>query len=231
MASLTDPNTTLKRARRDLSNLKELVANLQCGGHRELVFGNQDPTGRVQYELPIPLQDLSADVGVVTGQFRAVLDQLVHALFELRNGQPPPQKIRLQFPICEKRQDFRSRIKPDLGGLDVADIAMIEKAQPYNGGNWLLDLKRLAEEHKHRKLIYLTSTSRVQMRAHIADPTDTAGHHVLPASGVHTPKAMYVNTQIAGPIALNDGSPVVDKLEMLQAEVTSMVDAFKPSFN
>jgi hypothetical protein len=231
MASLIDPATTLKRARKDLANLKEQVANLQRGEHCDLVFGNQGPTGRVQYESPVPLQDLSADVGVITVQFRATLDQLVHSLFELRNGNPPPSKRRLQFPICEKPQDFRSRIKPDLEGLDGSDIASIERAQPYHGGKWLLDLKRLAEEHKHRKLIYLTSTSRVQMRAHIADPTDTSGYHVLHPSGVHAPKTMYVNTQIAGPIALNDGSPVVDKLEMLQAEVANMLDAFKPLFN
>jgi hypothetical protein len=137
----------------------------------------------------------------------------------------------LQFPICEKPQDFRSRIKPDLEGLDVADIALIEKAQPYNGGNWLRELKLLAEEHKHRKLVHVTTTSAVQMRAHIADPTDSTGYLVLPVSGVHTPKTMYVNTQITGSIVLRDRVPVVDKLEILQAEVTAIIDAFKRLFN
>ena len=138
----------------------------------------------------------------------------------------------MQFPICEKPQDFRSRIKPDLEGLNVTDIALIERAQPYNGRNWIRDLKLLAEEHKHRKLVDLTSTSGVQMRAHIAtDPTDLASYHMLPASGVRAPQTMNVNTKITGPIALRDGTPVVEKLEILQAEVTAVVDAFKPLFN
>src|SRR5216683_2097283 len=233
MASLIAPYTTLKRARKDLADLKGLVTRLQRGEHRDVVFGDQDPIGHVQYELPNPLDDLSADVGVIAGQLRAPLDQLIHALFELRNGHPPPPKRRLQFPICEKPQDFRSRIKPDLEGLNVADIALIEKAQPYNGGNWLRDLKLLAEEHKHRKLVHVTSTGRVQMRARIADPTDSTGDTIafsgltsfkLPVSGVHTPKTMYVNTQITGSIVLSDGVPVVDKLEILQAEVTAVID-------
>ena len=42
------PYTTLKRARKDLANLKETVTSLQCGQHRDLVFGSSDSTGHVQ---------------------------------------------------------------------------------------------------------------------------------------------------------------------------------------
>jgi hypothetical protein len=226
------PRTTLKRARKDLASLKETIGKLQSGDHQEVVFGNQDPTGHVNYVMPIPLQDLSADIGVITGQLRAALDQLVHALFELRKGHPSPIERRLQFPICKKPQDFKARIKPDLEGLDIADIALIEKAQLYNGGHWLWALKLLAEEHKRRKLIYVKTSNPATIRAHFTgDPTDLSAFYLLPNSGVRAPQTMQVNTKITGPIRFADESPVIEKLEILKTQVTAIVDAFQPLFN
>ncbi|MFZ0657697.1 MAG: hypothetical protein WAM05_03220, partial [Candidatus Binataceae bacterium] len=160
---------------------------------------------------------------------RAVLDQLVHSLFELRKGYLPPAKRRMQFPICKCQEDFCSRIKPDLEGLEVADIELIKKFQPYHGRNWLWELKLLAEEHKHRKLIFLQSGSRVQYHASASGPAE-ANYIRLPI-GVGAPKTMNVNTRIAGPIALRDGTSVVDQLEVLQAEVIHVVGAFEPLFD
>jgi hypothetical protein len=246
MASLQAPIATLKRAHKDLANLKLTLETLREGKYRGSIVAKSDPAnaGQIQYNLPNPLEDVSADIGVITGQLRAALDQLVHSLFELRNGHPPPAERRTQFPICKSPQDFRSRIKPDLEGLDDADIALIEKAQPYNGGHWLADLKLLAEEHKHRQLVYVTSGSRVQFHASVQepgqtlligiveDPTDTTGlFHTLPVSGVRVPKAMNVDTKIAGPVAFRDGIPVIEKLQVLEAEVAYVVDAFKPLFD
>ncbi len=227
MASIGDPYTTLKRARKDLANLKASIENLQRGEHAEFVPAYLKESGRIHYDLPNPLRDLSADVGVVAGQLRAVLDQLVHSLFELNKRHPPPAKRRLQFPICQRPEDFRSRIKPDLEGLDPAHIALIEKSQPYNGRAWIAELKLLAEEHKHRKLVYIHATN-IQFTGFGSDAE--ADLLRLP-SGTGVPKSVQMKTQITGPICLSDGTPAVEKLEILQAEVANVVDAFKALFD
>jgi hypothetical protein len=229
MASLDASRKTLKRARKDLADLQDAVLKLQRGEQLDPILGNFNPQGIVRYNLPNPLQDLSVSVGVITGQLRAALDQLVYSLFELHQGHPPPSKRRTQFPICTTPEDFRSRIKPDLEGLNVGHITLIERSQPYHGRQWLKELKLLAEEHKHRKLVYIHSGSRVQMSFRAADTAETK-FFVLPRSGVKTPKAVNVYTRIVGPIAFRDGTPVIDKLQILEAEVAGIVDAFKPFF-
>jgi hypothetical protein len=227
MASVGAAYLTLKRARKDLANLTGVVTLLQRGEHHDFVVASQKPTGGVEHRFASPLPDLSVDVGVITGQLRAALDQLVYALFELRKGHPPPLKRRTQFPICETPQHFKSRIEPDLEGLDAADIALIEKSQPYNGRQWLRELKLLAEEHKHRRLIFLKAIGGAQHFMQAAAKTEYLS---LPSGG-RVAKTIHVNTHIAGPIVFADGTPAIHKLQILEAEVVSVVDAFKPRFN
>ncbi len=42
---------------------------------------------------------------------------------------------------------------------------------------------------------------------------------------------MNVHTEIAGPITFRDGTPVVDKILVLEAEVSHLVHGFKPLFD
>jgi hypothetical protein len=234
MASLADPLATLKRARKDLAALKERVETLRHTGEREFV--NLEPdrkiSGRWHYKLPNAFKDVSTDVGVIAGMLRSILDQLVFALFELHNGHPPPAKRRTQFPICQAPNDFCSRIKPDLEGLAVEHIVLIRQLQPYNGGHWLTRLKSLAEEHKHKKLIFLKAEGIPggSYRARATDPTNLDTFHTF-KSGVKAPKSMYVDSYISGTITLADGTPIIDTLEILQAQVSSVIDSFKPLFD
>lgn len=153
MASLNDAYTTLRRAGMLLGDLRAAVA--KGVPLSEVVPLERHPRNenKIRYKMSNPLREVSTEVGVIVGQYRAVLDQLIYALIELRTGNPP--KHRSQFPICAKAEDFRSRIKPDLNGLLPMDVERIEKLQPYNGATWTLRIKQLAEEHKHRKLIGL----------------------------------------------------------------------------
>lgn len=140
MASLDGVYTTLKRARKDLAKLKGDIESLRTKGERDVTILERHPRNRrwARYKISTPLNDISADIGVITGTFRAALDQLVCALYERRNNRSPPRppKRRMQFSICKAPKDFKSRIRPDLEGLHVDDIAFIEKLQPYNGSDY-----------------------------------------------------------------------------------------------
>jgi hypothetical protein len=234
MASLADPLTTLKRTRKDLAQLKERLETFRQSGEREFI--NLEPDRKLpglwHYRLPNPFKDVSTDVGVIATILRSVLDQLVFALFELHNGHPPSPKRRTQFPICQSPNDFNSRIKPDLEGLDIEHIALIGKLQPYNGGHWLTRLKAIAEEHKHKKLVYLKadSPSGGRYSARATEPTNLDTFHRF-KSGARAPKTMYVDSYITGNILLSDGTPIMDTLEILQAQVASVIDAFNSLFD
>ena len=235
MASLADPLATLKRARKDLAALKGRIEALRQSGEREFISLQSKPQGAGvwwHYRLPNPLKDVSADVGVIASMLRSVLDQVVFALYELKNGHPPPPKRRTQFPICKCQDDFDSRRKPDLEGLDIKHIALIEELQPYNGGHWLARLKSLAEEHKHRKNIFLkTHGAGGSFRARATEPTNLDSFETLPISKTQLPKSMSVDAYVTGTIMFDDGTPIIDTLEIVQAQVTSVIDSFKPLFD
>jgi hypothetical protein len=234
MASLDDPLATLKRARKDLAVLKERIETTRESGERDFVNLKPDKKipGLWHYKMPNLFKDISTDVGVISTMLRGVLDQLVFALFELHNGYPPPPKRRTQFPICQCPNDFKGRIKPDLEGLAVEHIAMIRDLQPYNGGHWFARLKALADEHKHKKLVFLQgdSPSGGRFKAVAADPANLNAFQRF-KSGALVPKTMHVDSYIPGNILLADGTPVIDTLEILQAQVTSVIDAFQPLFD
>lgn len=249
MASLRPAQATLKRARKSLTRLKNTLTDLQSVRHQDVVMANLRPTGTIGYEydaLPL-LDEISAEIGEFAGgSLRPVLDQLVNSLFELRKGYPLPPQSRRQFPICKSENDFRNSIKRGLlEGLTVADIALIESFQLHKKRQWLWELKLVAEEHKHRTLIYVGSRSGIRFtvrpkdeaqttfvtHAWIAEGTTAVSFPYLTASEIKPPDAMNVDTQIAGPIVFDDGTPAIDKLEILYAEVAYVVDEFEPLFH
>jgi hypothetical protein len=230
MASLDGPHVTLRRARKELAELKATIKAIGQS-QTDIIAAQRHRTNPrvVRYKFVNPLQDISVQIGVIAGIYRAVLDQLVFALFELRNGHPPPH--RSQFPICQQQKDFQSRVKPDLKGLQVEDIALIERLQPYNGRQWLRTLKLLAEEHKHRKLINIFSVGGRATFHATSIYTNPDSLIPLPSGRVFAPKAMQVESRVTGDIAFSDGTPIIDTLEILQAEVASVLEAFDPLFD
>jgi hypothetical protein len=228
MASLNAALATLRRTRLRLADLK---GRLGTGfSLDELVPLQSHPKvqGRVRYKMSNPLDDIAAEVGAIVGQYRAVLDQVVHSLIELRSGAVPPQ--RSQFPICKTAKDFNLRAKLDLIGLLPSDAAMIEKLQPYNGVFWTRRIKELAEEHKHRKLIDVKANGGATFNGTPVTANFTAFSRL--ASGSLIPSAVAVRSEVRGPFTFKgDGSPVVETLEALQANVLALVEELKPLFD
>jgi hypothetical protein len=230
-----DADFTLKNARKRLRHLKQAV---QVGGTLDVdtitSYPHPNKPGVIRQDIPNPLQHISPEVGAIAAELRAVLDQMLYALVVKRLGKAPEN--RPQFPICKKPEDFRSRENVDLIGLFKCDIAFIQQLQPRDGHDLLLTLKSLADSHKHRENIYLRATG-VSLRAQAVTiattnaDTHTEGYFLLPVSGVRIPKAMHVQAQFQGQITLADGMPIIDLLEVLQAEVTSLLDLFKAKFS
>jgi hypothetical protein len=223
---MLDALFTLKNARKRLTNLKQTI---EGGGSFDIdtatAYFHPTYPGIIRSDVPNPLHYISPEVGAIAAELRAVLDQMLYALLLKRLAKVPENRPR--FPICKKPEDFRSRKPVDLKGLFEEDLAFIEELQPYKGFDWLLRLKKLADSHKHTGNVFLRATDGVVIHAQ----ADTEGFLVLPVSGVRVPKSMQVKAVFRGKITLEDGTPVVDLLEIFQAEVASMLDRFKTRFS
>jgi hypothetical protein len=222
---------TLKNARKRLANLKYLI---EGGGRVEIdaVTAYRDPgdPSVIHQNIPNPVDHISPEIGSIASDFKAVLDQLIHAAYEVRNGKPPGPKSRTQFPVCKCPNDFRASIKRDLEGIPIIDHAFIEKLQPYNGHHCLLLLKSLANPYKHRRNPYLHAED-VLISGHASySQADAENFLTLPKSGVRVPKSVQVNAHFRGKVTMKDGTPVIDALEVLQAEIASVFDSFKLYF-
>jgi len=225
---------TLKRARKDLVNLKRSLAAFEgATDFGESVWQVHPKNPRlVVFKLNDPRQQIGSDVGIITNTLWSALGQLIYSLYELEKGEPPPlpPKRRLQFPVCKRPEDFRGRIKPDLEGLNVKHIALIEGMQPYNGGNWLLRLKVLAEEHRHRKIIDIRASGGHEFYVRSSAEPDIE-RVIIPGTRVRIPKAMNVQAKLTGRVIFPDGAPVIETLEVFQLKVADVIDAFKPLFD
>ena len=156
-------------------------------------------------------------VGEAVYNLRAALDYLIFELsfFDTRSIQDGTQ-----FPIEDTSQGWRRRISKSKDPrrpnwcefLTPIHQAAIMKLQPCAGCKWTGMLRSLSNPDKHRTLTI------VQF-----DTQDNA------AAGVsHT--SMYVSHNFTIDITFDDGAPVIKTLQILQAEVTSVLDSFKTEF-
>jgi hypothetical protein len=153
MPSLTGAQSKLKMAHKHLRDLKaEILALSQPQIDTIKVQPHPRRPGTLRAKLPKGTDDISALTGAFAVALKSALDQLIHALWELDTGKPVPPK-RGQFPICEKPEDFKARIKPDLEGLSVEHRTLIESLQPYKRCESLRRLPKMANEDKHRDII------------------------------------------------------------------------------
>ena len=228
---LLDAQFTLKNARKRLSNLKQSIEGGEYFDVDKITaYPHPRKHGVFSNDLPNPLNYISPEIGAIATESRAVLDQLLYAAIVSRLGRDPTN--RPQFPICKKLEHFQLRIKPDLEGLQIDDITFIQQWQPYNGHDWLRLLKDMADSHKHRKNVFLRAPDGVTLHGSaVYSNTSTEDFFVLPTSGVRVPKSVQVNARFKGKITLEDGRPVIETLEIIHAEIASLLDLFKARFN
>ena len=126
---------------------------------------------------PVVTADDKREASFIASQtlhyLRSSLDHLVYnASWADRRA---PQK-GTQFPIVDERKKWSSKngATKHLGGMSAQHNAIIESAQPFNGGQWTKDLQVLSNADKHRVGIEVSPT--VQLHVHtggaIADPNN-----------------------------------------------------------
>jgi hypothetical protein len=154
-------------------------------------------------------------VGDVANGLRSALDYLIGRLAELDSG---PGERRTQFPIESTSEGFKSRRRSFLEGVSDTHISAIERLQPYNGCDWMLSLQKLSNFDKHSDLVIVVHDYLVWLTGTI-EPADERG------SQKHT---VHLRLRPVLRIALGNGLPLIETLEMLKLKVTETVDTFKP---
>lgn len=234
--SLHDCYVRLDGARKDLEALhREVVTFL--GEHVYSVLREDDPK-TAEHLLGIriarPPADWGRRVGHIVNDLRTALEYLVYQLAWLDSG---AIQSGTQFPICDTPDAFTAELKKGrLKGLSPTHVEAIESSQPYEyGGLWLRQVRELSNIDKHRYLHSATSDNW--------PPVPTIGgaielrrehkpHRLMNEPGAQLPLTAKLDVQmdISTGVALSDGSPVVETLQVLEAGVRALVDALQPEF-
>jgi len=184
-------------------------------------------------ESPIPLQ-IPLLVGETVYNLRACLDYLIYELAILDSGR---RQDGTQFLIEDSPDRFKRRAKSCLKGISSLHAAEIERLQPYNGVNWTKMLRNISNPDKHRHLVLQQHSSGVTAKTS-QDPADMKIPDA-PVTGIWLDSVMeffdgspsvYMQLHITLFIALDNGLPVIETLEEIQAQVSHTIDAFKPEF-
>jgi hypothetical protein len=209
---------------------------------------------------PEPVADVvKRCVTVCVQHLRITLDYLVYALSILDDRaflKCKANKRVPQFPIEDTPQMFSKREKTWLKFLTPTHQAVIESAQPYKGTQWAATIRDLADPDKHRAIVPVGSliegdmkplrVARAQRldvgasaRLGVARPgmmrlghpggQEQASTYLSPTDPFAS-KDVNVQIGITFHVAFEDGSPVIHTLEILESEVSALVQLFRPDF-
>jgi len=227
----------IDRAREHLAESIRFVDAFREGYHnaRTVIFNSEHSQ---KPDLVIPEQPLfvpqrvSILVGEICYNLRAAMDYLVYELALLDSG-------RIQeftkFPICDRKEIFDRQSGRDLKGLNSRHKALIEALQPYNGNDWTRRLREISNPDKHRTLTASGYMGRAAVGS-ATDKIDFPSHKISTEHGTEGPNGLEVKVPLVTAVTVlisveNRSIPVVEALEVLQSEVSSTLDAFKPEFD
>lgn len=167
-------------------------------------------------------------VGEIFYNLRCSLDYLIFELAKLDSG---VEQRGTQFPIVHSRNDFDTRRKCWLKGLNDVHIAAIERLQPYNGGHWTERLRECSNADKHRHLVQ--AGGEVEFTVHSSLEKDIArcgGHErQIPHPASEQPP-VKIKVYPSGGVAFSDGDTVAETVEEIKKHVFDTLELFKPDF-
>ena len=168
-------------------------------------------------------------LGILIGEaiynLRAALDYLIYELAFFDSGSI--QK-GTQFPIedTEKRWNIAaygsSKRRPLLEGLNKGHKTAIKGLQPCCGCEWTGTLRRISNPDKHRTLTVVRPQKGIWF-----GETMGGTPHVLSTSS----ESVDVDIEVTFQVQFDDGTPVIETLEVLHSKVTSVLDSFKPELS
>jgi hypothetical protein len=171
---------------------------------------------------PAP-QPIRGKVGEFAIGLRAALDFMTVMLARFDSGSNEFDHIS-QFPIDDFPDKFPGHRKSYLKGISDEHIAFFERYQPYKGCNWMKRLRDLSNTGKHIDLVLVrTDYSR------LFGTTWENGGEYDEAEGSVNGYEVHVE-EITAEITFPDGTPVVDALKVIHAQVTQIFQEFKTLF-
>jgi hypothetical protein len=228
----------LDGARHDLDAFKDRIRTFQEHDAYEVIADRDPSTGDelVRIRHIKPHADFGRQLGIIVQSLRSALDYLIYqlALLDSRRDQKGTQ-----FPIADSPELFESACKQGrLKGLNAEHIGMIESLQPYNGGDWLAVLRDLSNPSKHKTLHTATDfRARPSLQVIVGgSQPDYIEHRLLSQAARWGVEFAYsteveVKFHVSVRVALWDGTPVVETLEVLESSVRDLVDTFKSGFD
>jgi hypothetical protein len=220
------------RAEGHHAELKRAVA--QFGKENEEAFvaklNPENPNKVViQRSMLMPPLRFSILVGEISYNLRGALDYLIYELAQHDSG---VIQDGTQFPIEDRKDGFDRNADRFLKGVNVSHRTRIEDLQPYKGCSWTRDLLEISNPDKHRKLTSVGAATEqlVTIAVGSSAPLDPNGgtiKTIVRADG--TEVHMQVSPTVTE-IQLDDGTLILEALDVLQSQVAGTLEAFKPEF-
>lgn len=220
--SLDNAYARVSRAKQHLTSLKRDLTKFLA--HPSPIFSELEEDMAdgdfiiVDYSLYLHRPLWSILVGECIYNLRAALDYLIYELAILDSRQI--QK-GTQFPIEDTPQGWKGRRDGSyLKGLSVPHKACIKTLQPCYGCNWTKVLRDISNPDKHKTLQIVRPSQMIEWNIGRQRQTSAAARL----------QAMEMDTTITYEVAFEDGRPVIETLQELQAQVSNVIDVFKPDF-
>jgi hypothetical protein len=136
VASLSDAYLRVRQSRKRFTDFVDRVERLRQGEVNVITAeqGRSAPNN-LAYPISEPLDEVAILVSEAVQALLMALIYLVCALAKQRH--PTIDDITLQFPICDRPDQFKRRVPSELKGLGKKEVALIEQLQ-------LVQWKRMA---------------------------------------------------------------------------------------
>ncbi len=227
----------VNRADEHLIELERLVQTFgQAYHHAKVTKFNAGVTDDPLGDLKVPTK-ATILIGEICYNLRAALDYLV---FQLAHWDSGTRQEKTQFPLEMSPNDWRTREKRSLKGVNPSHIAEIKKLQPYNGCQWTKTLALISNPDKH---MHLTPTcgSHVFSVMNLDDPSFSNVFHPnqisticrtkAPDTGLEMEVKLVSSYNLSVPFERRLGHSVTDTLQEIKTEVLNLLEAFKPEFH
>lgn len=208
---LFEADLRVQRARKHLAELKRVLKALR-NPQADFISDDFDIYSSESVE---ELGELaSGSVQVIIGDFvhnlRTALNYALAALRERFSPTTFTSKSKNNFPLESCPNEFTRKGKTLFKGIGNVHIAQIEAVQPYNRCEWTRLLQDLSNDDKHRQLV--TVHHEIWSTTLEVETEESARDSAMEMHRYHEIK-----------VTLADGTPIIEPLEELQAQVAAFL--------
>jgi len=211
LKKLNEINAMIDRGGEQLAWLEDFICHSdnRVITHESEIYTLQESFDKITINIRIR-------IGECANSFRNALNYMTCAFAQQDSGSIG---YAVQFPIEDCQKVFASRRYTYLKGIRDERIALFEKFQPYNAGDWLKDLRRLSNFYKHQGLIVVNK--QVDQIEPLAPTSKTQSWEPFTAQ-------MKMDYRLPFTVTLPDGRPITQTLDIIHAGVCDIINEFQP---